>query len=349
MHPSEKYDICLDARMIAHSGIGTYIKTLVHAIHEDFHLALIGPKQALEDLGLGIAIIPCEYPIYSWREQLLMKSLIPACKVYWSPHFNLPRFFKDQRVITTIHDTYHITHAKSIPFWKRGYIKAQYARAVRKSARIFTVSEFSRQEILRHFPAFENKIRVVHNAILPKTTTSENTGISYPNAVLYIGNQRKNKNLDVLVAAYCRMTASFQEKHPLVLAGKINEEFRSRVERRNNPHIHFLGFITDEELDAYLNSAKVLVQPSTYEGFGLPILEAQSRSLPVIASDIEVFHELYGDHLNYFGPEDAASLFNQLTQILQQETKKGAGVTKIENKYSSFRSSYILELKDLLH
>lgn len=87
--------------------------------------------------------------------------------------------------------------------------------------------------------------------------------------------------------------------------------------------IHFTGFVSNEELKNYYHYADLFAFPSLYEGFGLPPLEAMSAGCRNIAvSDIPVLHEIYGDHVSYFEPENVPSIANQLLFRLRKGQSK---------------------------
>jgi glycosyltransferase involved in cell wall biosynthesis len=134
---------------------------------------------------------------------------------------------------------------------------------------------------------------------------------------LYVGDVNYNKNIPVLIDA-CKIA-----KIPLVIAGKQAKEIESL--NLNHPELKHLkgidwsgvirpGFIPDADLVAVYNLAKVYVQPSLYEGFGLPILEAVACGTPVVAAKTQALVEILGDDLNYVDPHDAnmvaASILN---------------------------------------
>ena len=124
---------------------------------------------------------------------------------------------------------------------------------------------------------------------------------------LYVGDINYNKNVPNLVKA-CKIA-----KMPLVIAGKQVKEVESL--NLNHPELKHLknidwseilrlGFVPDSDLVAIYNLAAVYVQPSLYEGFGLPVLEAVACNTPIVATKTQALVEILGDGLNYVDPSD---------------------------------------------
>ena len=108
---SDKIKIVLDARMINHSGIGTYIKCVIKALLNDYDLTLIIDEQRIIDQTWlnKVKIVQCIVPIYSLREQIRLPLEIPPCEIFLSPHYNIPLLpVKAKKRIVIIHDVNHL-------------------------------------------------------------------------------------------------------------------------------------------------------------------------------------------------------------------------------------------------
>ncbi|MBU2036438.1 glycosyltransferase family 4 protein, partial [Patescibacteria group bacterium] len=147
--------------------------------------------------------------------------------------------------------------------------------------------------------------------------------------VLYVGDVNYNKNL------YSLAKASKEIKIPLVIVGKQakEEKFdRNHIENKplvklldkfgNNKDIKRLGFVEDSDLIYIYNLATVYCQPSFYEGFGLPILEAFSSGVPVVASKIQAHVEIAGDAVVYMDPQDYKDIASKISKVLESETSR---------------------------
>lgn len=219
-----------------------------------------------------------------------------------------------RRKIMTIHD---LAFLKNPAWYSRAYYwyyRLMTPLAVKTSQHILTVSEFSKNEILRFYPFLNGeKISVVYNAIdrqLFKTCAD----VSQPEDrfILCVSSIDPRKNFARLIEACKDLTGA-----KLYIVGKYNRIFNQQMELdTDSDHIHFLGRVSDEELVRLYNQAVCFVFPSLYEGFGLPPLEAMACGCPVLVSDIPVEREVCGDAALYFNPLEPSEILRIITQYL---------------------------------
>jgi len=202
-------------------------------------------------------------------------------------------------IVVSVHDVSFLEHPGFFPAARALQLRLTVGRTVARAARIVTVSEFSRRAIARVYGLDEEEIIVVPNAAathfrpLPHTSATawvwRQFGITPP-FVLNVGDLQPRKNQVGLIRAFAEMIRAFpQLPHHLVLAGKEgwrggavrSEALESGLAER----IHFLGFVSDEELLHLYNACEFFVFPSLYEGFGLPVIEAMACGRPVACSD----------------------------------------------------------------
>mgnify|MGYP003685482747 FL=1 len=106
------------------------------------------------------------------------------------------------------------------------------------------------------------------------------------------------------------------------------------------------GYVSKAEASILYKNASLYVFPSLYEGFGIPILEALSFSLPVICSDIDVFNEVGGEYVEYFKVGDSISLSKKINSILKSENFKQKNNIKHLNKFS--RKNFIKGFEQII-
>lgn len=139
--------------------------------------------------------------------------------------------------------------------------------------------------------------------------------------VLAVGSRKPHKNLRRLVAALPSVRRSVPGA-TLVLAGNPTEhddELRAEAERGGvAEHVKLLGFVAPDELEGLYAAAACVVLPSTNEGFGLPIVEAMARGVPVACSNVSALPEVGGDAAVYFDPLDEADIARAVLAILEQ-------------------------------
>jgi glycosyltransferase involved in cell wall biosynthesis len=206
--------------------------------------------------------------------------------------------------ILTLHDAMHLAPEVRAP-WS---VREKFRLALRSTAwaeRVVTSSEFSRREILArtsipadHLCVAPLGVPVVPTGHEPRRPAGSPEG---PFA-LAVGVNRPHKNLDLLARVWC---TGEPPRIPLVVAGQTDARFTSLAPRPGV--VHLLGQVADEELDWLYRNAALLVFPTLYEGFGLPLLEAASRGLPVLASDLPVLRECGEEFARFLPPRDEAA------------------------------------------
>jgi glycosyltransferase involved in cell wall biosynthesis len=310
--------IAVDCRMLNMSGIGVYLKNILFywLQSKNTNLVLIGKKNDLIKLNLNnnCQIINCTIPIFSFKEFLnFPTSEINKCDYFYSPNYNIPSGIKIP-IFITIHDVVFLDIkdlSNRVGLLIRKYI---LKRAIRLADKVFTVSEFSKQRIIFHL-GNTKEIIVAYNGLRVDLLqyNSSNSIKKYDfEYVLFIGNIKKHKGLDVL------LNAIKNTEIKIVIIGSF-QNFKTSdkiiLEKlRLNKNIIVEGFIdNDNQLYDIISNAKVLVQPSRYEGFGIPPLESLFLGTPVIISDIPVFKEIYSNFpLIFFKDGDSEDLKSKL-------------------------------------
>ncbi len=341
--------VCVDARMIRSSGIGTYLQNLLPTFAQHFDLILIGNPDEIDISNCHV--VASTIPIYSIAEQVYLPRLIPSCDVFWSPHYNIPLLpIRAKKRLVTIHDVFHLAFSDTLPLKQKLYAKLLLNRAVTISHQVVTVSEFSKAEIVKHTHASPSSIRVIHNGInhqlfrvMKDNNQLESVRQQYQlptRFALFVGNVKPHKNLISLVKAF----AAIRDKIPdlyLVIVGKKEGFITGAPELFEYIHqnktladrIIFTGFVATEDLPVIYNLADLFVFPSLYEGFGLPPLEAMACGCPVLVADKASMPEVCGIHIDYIDPLDITSLAVKITEMInlnheQRQTLSDRGVQK---------------------
>lgn len=304
--------IVIDIRMFLHSGIGTYLQNILPYLQKSKHDIFLLGKEG--DIKINA-------PIYSLREQFVIPLKVPACDIFWTPHFNVPILpTKAKANVVTINDVFHLAHIDQFSFFKRLYAKKVLAKAISKASRVICISEFTKSELLKFFPEFKKKFHVIYlgggQHFLQNST--EIPAISFP-FFLFVGNCKPHKNLQLLLEAFTKFLPKDTSSMHLVIAGKKEgfihgmkfPKFLPDVEKK----IHFLGKVSQGELHWLYQRASALIFPSLYEGWGFPPLEAMQFQCPVIASHAASIPEACGNAALYFNPHDAEDLCQKMLSI----------------------------------
>ncbi|MBA3328126.1 MAG: glycosyltransferase family 4 protein [Solirubrobacterales bacterium] len=189
-------------------------------------------------------------------------------------------------------------------------------RAARSAERVICVSGHTARDVVRRYGVDEAKIRVIPNA--PSLMDGDAPLPDDRPYLLAIGDLRPKKNLRRLAEAYARLRAEGLE-HRLVLAGADAGEGGAL---RDAPGVQVTGYLRDAELDALLRGADALVHPSLYEGFGLVLVEAMARGVPVLAARATALPETGGDAAEYFDPLDVTDMAAAIRRVLDDPGRR---------------------------
>ncbi len=320
--------IAVDCRLIGSSGIGTFIENIVHFMVQlrDHQFLLIGNLECLSEYAAmeNCNVLSCTYDCFSLSELLRFPvKEVNSCDAFYTPNFNIPLGIKVP-IYSTIHDIVFLDVKglnSGIGKWIR-YLYVKRALSVSKS--VFTVSEFTKQRLKDYFHTPKD-IHVVHSAISQKLVTFKQNHPHHPNKenyIIYLGNLKRHKGIELLINAYKKVKATRTIDYKLYIVGKFNfrvkDQFIIDLSSKHDPDIKFINDADDEEVYGLLSSARALVSPSYYEGFGLTPLEAMYLGTPVIISDIPAHQEIYQDSpAIFFKSGNINNLADKLTDIPQ--------------------------------
>lgn len=338
--------IAIDCRMTDSGGIGTFLKSIVHEFIKDKGdtYLLIGDREKLKEFkGDNVEILHCDIPIFSVKEVLAFPVReINRCDLFFSPNYNLPGGIRVP-VFSTIHDVIFLDLPELTSRMGRVIRKAFVWRALKKSKVVFTVSQFSKERIGHHF-RHTPPLTVCYNGIKPLFRRAEPVSGKDGGYFLYLGNVKPYKGLRTLLEAY-RMAQAKGCTRKLVIVGEYNS-FKTGAENLlgeaddEKKNITFTGKISDKELFDVIINATALVQPSEYEGFGIPPLEAMSLGTPGIISDIPVFRELYADFpVTFFPVKDAAAL----SELLLKDYPRVTLDEPLKNRFNYCSTAQIIK------
>lgn len=221
---------------------------------------------------------------------------VPAHTVPW---------IHPEKTVVTIHGLEYEMMPKAYSMWGRFYMRASIRNSCRWASEIVSVSENTKRDLMRLYHVPEEKIRVVQEGYEKNSKIQISNSKSNPNHkisepyLLFIGRLEERKNISGIISAFEILKEKYDIPHKLVLAGKLGYGYDSIKFRILNSKfrkdIVELGFVKDEEKFDLIVGADVFLFPTFYEGFGIPVLEAQSVGVPVVASNISSLPEVSGD------------------------------------------------------
>jgi glycosyltransferase involved in cell wall biosynthesis len=224
------------------------------------------------------------------------------------------------RHVVTVHDVNYLGHKG----WRTGIGRNAFRffaeRAVKKADRVIAVSEFSKSEIMRHMGVPAGKVSVVHSAGRDAKAVNGNgqsdlIGSFTRPYVMAFSALSAHKNIGRLIAAFGQIAPTVE--HDLVLVGHMPVKSAHRAELEaagGDERIHFTGYVPDADVAALMQNASLFAFPSLYEGFGLPLLDAQNAGVPVVCSSAGALPEVAGDGAVLFDPLS----INDMAKALQR-------------------------------
>ena len=316
------------------TGVGRYLGELIRrwTIRSDAaarRFTLYAP----EALPLPLPEAAVEYRIGgkgrgTWWEQTWLRRAVRADRpdVFFAPAYTAP-LGTGVATVVTIHDIAFVAH----PEWFR--IREGLRRrwltehAARTAALVLTVSEFSRQEIERHFNIAGCRIRVIREGLAPRAAGTQSASRREP-LVLYVGSILNRRRLPDLIGAFARATPDIPDAR-LVIVGDDRSwpplnlpavAHAHGVERK----VEIRRYVDDEELARLYAGASVFGFLSEYEGFGITPLEALAAGVPSVVLDTPVAREIYGDAAVYVPPDDRHATAGAIRRLLTVAGERAA-------------------------
>ena len=210
-------------------------------------------------------------------------------------------------------------------------------RIARKAQAIISVSQFSKNEIIRHLKVDEAKITVVYNGL--SDSFKGEKGGPKEKLILHVGTFNDRKNVKFIVDCFQR---SALNEYKLVLCGGRDPNLKGKAIEADSERVQIIDEIDDTQLSIIYSKASYVISASKYEGFGLPVLEGIAYGANPLLSDVPVYKELFGNVAKFFSPTrevDLIGIFNDLPQDPStiEESDRQAYMAKFDFKRSAMK------------
>lgn len=363
----QKSNIGFDAKRIVRNatGLGSYSRTLVNDLAvagaDSLDLRLYAPDEGRDELRSQIVMRPNVHFCYPQSSLAPRTShFIPFYKNYWRSRAivndlhrdrihlfhglsgELPRGLRESgiRSVVTIHDLIFLRHPEYYNWFDAKLYAWKFRQTLREADHIIAISQCTKRDIMQLGNVPEERISVIYQSFAPRFKASPSSprgdGQQAAPYILSVGTIEERKNVLLAVKALHYLPANLS----LVLVGRATDY--ARHVRRYADH-HGLGRrvimrhdVSNDELPSLYAGAEAFVYPSRYEGFGIPIIEAISMGLPVVAATGSCLEEAGGPHSLYVSPDDPEALARALRQVLRGAPGRDERISQSRNYIRKF-------------
>jgi glycosyltransferase involved in cell wall biosynthesis len=337
------WKLTIDARCLG-TGIGTYVSNMLAHLRQRENgftvCAIVRSSDRERMASLCDSMTVSDTDIYTLREQWDIPRAARACDLLHVPHYNAPLLYRGKLVVT-IHDLIHImddTCRQRPSSWI--YAQPMLNLVARKASHLITPSEYSKTQIVQHLGVSPSKITVAHCGVGPRFLPLDKQqaradvkaalGVDQP-YILFVGNLKPHKNVAGLLRAFAQLKHAGRIDHILAIVGG-NLRCKPQLIALSASlgvasDVAFIPPVREELLPNVYAAADLVVQPSTLEGFGLPVIEAMACGVPVACSRSASLPEVAGEAAEYFDPYNVDDMAAAIERILasperQQDLRK---------------------------
>ncbi len=276
-----------------------------------------------------------------------------ALNLFYSPSHYSPQFAPCP-TIPTIHDLGYLQFQNQFTPKDLYQLINWTKTSIKKATHIITVSNFSKTEIEKIYQIDPQKITIAYNGVEEPLKIDDKKqkeilkfyDLQSKSYYLYLGTLKPNKNIPFLIRSFAQFLKITDQETKLVIAGKkgwlFDEIFATIKKEGIEDNIIFTDFIDNSQKTVLYQNAKALIMPSTYEGFGIPVIEAMKLNTPVISSNISPLKEVIENNGFYFDPTNQEELIHQLInfeKLNSKEIKKITDKAKIRADFFTWKQT----------
>jgi len=327
-------------------GIGRYVRELVTALlalDEDavhYKLFVAGAKQHDPRL-LPNAKVTWKTTRLSpkWLARLWQRAQIPIpietfigrTDIFHATDFVLPP--NHTRTILTVHDLSFVRVPEAASPRLRAFLDKVVPRSVQRADHILADSIATKQDLVNLYHTLPEKITVLYSGVETRFQRIANVAhldrvrakyhLSSTPFIFSVGTVQPRKNYSRLIQAVARLRNAGMDIDLVIAGGRgwlENPIYQAVADNKLPQHVHFIGFVDDDDLPALYSLAHLTALPSLYEGFGIPVLESMACGTPVLTSNISSLPEVAGDAALTITPTNLDELCENLTRLVTDDT-----------------------------
>jgi len=336
------------------TGIAAYTRNLAEALLqtgqvEAHFFYYVGWSRILREVSLPAlsplkrlvkALVPRAYDVSRLVQQWRFRKGVAEYRpnLYHEPNYLAFRF--DGPIVITVHDLSHVRYPETHPAVRVRAMNKFLPQAMETASEIIVDSRFVKDEVVNHFGVDPHKVHAIYLGVgenyAPRSAGEVGIvlarfGLSAKSYIFAVGTLEPRKNLIQAIDAYVGLPEAIRKSTPLVIAGMkgwLSEQIEARIRKHEDRgEVRWLGYVPAETLPMLYSGASMLVYPSLYEGFGLPVLEAMASGIPVITSNRASLPEVAGDVGLAVEPADVEGLragMRSLIEDKEEAARRGA-------------------------
>lgn len=271
---------------------------------------------------------------------LSLEMLFHTPDVLFVPAHTVP-LIHPKKTIVTIHGLEYEFCKEAYSFWERAYMHYSIMFSCQVASTVVCVSENTKRDVMSFYGVSEGKIRVVSEGYERQSTNnsqqitvSDQQSTQKPEKpyLLFIGRLEERKNIVRIIEAFEMLKEKYQIPHELLLVGKPGygyDRIKQQIAKsKYQSAIIEKGYVAEEEKWPLLQNADVFLFPTLYEGFGIPVLEAQSVGVPVVTSSTSSLPEVAGDGAVFVDPTSVESIAEGAQKLLSDEGMRNGIISK---------------------
>lgn len=343
--PPARIGIDVTSAIVQGGGIGRYTRELIQTVVSkdtvnQYRLFAARPPDSTPvpdplPTATNVAFKPA--PLGErWLYRLWYRARLPlpvqwvtgSLDLFHSPDFVLPPVSGGIPTLLTVHDLSFVHYADTFDERLVAYLNRVVPWSIERATHVLADSQSTKDDLVSLWRVPEEKVTVLYGGVdrrfRPITdpralrAMREHVGLDDTPYLLSVGTVQPRKNYQLLIRAFARIAPDWP--HTLVIAGGkgwLFDDILAEVERHNlQGRVRFTGFVDDAHLPALYSDATLLLFPSLYEGFGLPLLEGMACGVPVVSSDASCLPEVVGDAGVLLSPHDVAAWSAAMHRLL---------------------------------